>query len=561
LLGQNQTHKRNDHKGISKHIEIVRFHFSRKDTRCGSPIRARNSAHFLRCYTHFVARSPFLFDRPSRRSPRPASALPQDAEPPNNDAPTQSLLPLDIVSDAPSETPTSSAPRTWTVRELVAALTRHVEQGFLDVRVEGEISNCRPAPSGHLYFTLKDGDAQLSCVMFRSRAQLLRFNLQDGLQVLARGRVSVYESRGQMQLVVNSVAPLGDGALRLAFEQLKQKLSAEGLFDEARKRPLPPFAVNVGLITSPTGAVIQDFLNIVHRRHRGLNVLLYPATVQGSTAAAEFCSGLRWFQSNPGVVDLIVLARGGGSLEDLAAFNNESLARAIADSDVPVVSAIGHETDFTIADFVADLRAPTPSAAAEIITQHHYRIDERIAQLMDRNVRAFRYHIVIARERFNAAITSRSFSGMRDFSARRLQHLDELSARLCDAHRRDLKRHRERLQSLALQLSPPHMAHRLLVARTRLDKLDNLNRQAASRRIATQRHRLAPLRAQLNALSPHAVLERGYALVFNAQGALVRDAATLSLGDLLDTRLASGSVRSTVLQKAVPSTTLPPGKT
>ncbi len=382
--------------------------------------------------------------------------------------------------------------------------------------------------------------------MFRSRAQLLRFNLQDGLQVLARGRVSVYEPRGQMQLVVNTIAPLGDGALRLAFDQLKQKLSAEGLFDDDRKRPLPPFAVNVGLITSPTGAVVQDFLNIVHRRHRGLNVLLYPATVQGSTAVAEFLAALDWFHSNPGTVDLIVLARGGGSLEDLAAFNDESLARAIAASHVPVVSAIGHETDFTIADFVADLRAPTPSAAAEIITQHHYRVDERLAQLLDRNLRAFRYRIMLARERFNAAVTSRPFSGMRDFSARRLQRLDELSSRLCDAWRLDIKRQRERLQSLNLQLSPPHMAHRLLLARTRLDQLDNLTRQAAARRIASQRQRLSPLTAQLNALSPQAVLERGYALVFNAQGALLRDAATLSPGDALNTRLASGTVQSTI---------------
>jgi exodeoxyribonuclease VII large subunit len=447
----------------------------------------------------------------------------------------------------------SSRNHIWTVHELVAAITRHVEQGFFDIRVEGEVSNCRPAPSGHLYFTLKDGDSQISAVMFRSRAQLLPFHLQDGLQVLARGRVSVYESRGQMQLVVSSLAPLGDGALRLAFDQLKQKLSAEGLFDESRKRPLPSFAVNVGLITSPTGAVIQDFLNIVHRRHRGLNILLYPATVQGATAGAEFRAAISWFQSHPGTVDLIVLARGGGSLEDLAAFNDESLARAVAACDVPVVSAIGHETDFTIADFVADLRAPTPSAAAEIITQHHYRIDERLAQLLDRSLRAFRYRIVLARERFNAAVNSRPFAGMRDFSARRLQHLDELSTRLCDAYRLRITQRRDRLQSLALQLSPPHMAHRLLVARTRLDKLENLCRQAAARRISAQRQRLAPLNAQLVALSPQAVLERGYALVFNSSGALVRDAATLHPGDLLDTRLASGSVKSTVRTTSLPS--------
>lgn len=499
-----------------------------------------------------MARSPFL---PAKREPR-TSRTPSSRPERATDDFGQSLLPLsDAFSDELDGGPSSiteAAPdtaaraRIWSVRELVAAITRHVEQGFVDIRVEGEISNCRPAPSGHLYFTLKDGDAQLSAVMFRSRAVLMPFKLQDGLRVLARGRISVYEARGQMQLVVSSLAPLGDGALRLAFDQLKQKLSAEGLFDESRKRPLPAFPINVGLITSPTGAVIQDFLNIVHRRHRGLNVLLYPATVQGSTAASEFRAGIKWFQSQPNAVDLIVLARGGGSLEDLAAFNDESLARAIAECDIPIVSAIGHETDFTIADFVADLRAPTPSAAAEIVTQHHHRVEERIAQLADRNLRAFRYQIILARQRFNAAVSSRAFSGMREFPARRLQLLDELSTRLCDAFRDRVTLQRSRVQDLAQQLSPPHMAQRLLIARTRLDKLDNVLRQAASRSIGIQRQRLAPLHAQLVALSPQAVLDRGYALVFDSSGVLIRDAAAVRPGDVIDTRLASGSVQSTV---------------
>jgi exodeoxyribonuclease VII large subunit len=505
-----------------------------------------------------VARSPFLPARREPRTPRAASSRSERAP----DDFGQSLLPLsDAFSDeldggpgsAPEVTPDASAgARTWSVRELVAAITRHVEQGFADIRVEGEISNCRPAPSGHIYFTLKDGDAQLSAVMFRSRAVLLPFKLQDGFQVLARGRISVYEARGQMQMVVSSLAPLGDGALRLAFDQLKQKLSAEGLFDESRKLPLPAFPINVGLITSPTGAVIQDFLNIVHRRHRGLNVLLYPATVQGSTAATEFRAGIKWFQSQPDAVDLIVLARGGGSLEDLAAFNNESLARAIADCEIPIVSAIGHETDFTIADFVADLRAPTPSAAAEIITQHHHRVEERITQLADRNLRAFRYQIILARQRFNAAVSSRAFSGMREFPARRLQLLDELSTRLCDAFRDRLKLQRDHIQDLTQQLSPPHMAQRLLVASSRLDKLDAVLHQAAARNISLQRQRLAPLHAQLVALSPQAVLDRGYALVFNSEGVLIRDAASVQSGDVIDTRLASGSVESTVRSTSPP---------
>jgi hypothetical protein len=247
--------------------------------------------------------------------------------------------------------------RIWPVRELVGQVRELVEQEYGDVWVEGEISNFRPAPSGHVYFTLKDADAQLPIVLFRRQAMLLRFRPEDGLHVLVRGRVSVYEQRGQMQLVAETMEPVGAGSLQLAFEQLKERLKSEGLFDADRKQPLPAFPRTVGIITSPTGAVIRDFLNIVARRHSGLNVLLVPVSVQGDQAPAEIESAIVLLNSS-GLVDLIVLARGGGSLEDLAAFNSERVARGIASSRLPVVSAVGHETDFTIADFVADLRAP-----------------------------------------------------------------------------------------------------------------------------------------------------------------------------------------------------------
>src|ERR1039457_4265435 len=237
--------------------------------------------------------------------------------------------------------------RIWPVRELVEQVRELVEQKYGDVWVEGEISNFRPAPSGHVYFTLKDADAQLPVVLFRRQAMLLRFRPEDGLHVLVRGRVSVYEQRGQMQLVAETMEPAGAGCLQLAFEQLKERLKAEGLFDAERKRTLPAFPRTVGIITSPTGAVIRDFINIVARRHSGLTVLLFPVSVQGDQAPAEIESAL--IQLNAaGLVDVIVLARGGGSLEDMAAFNSERVARAIAASRLPVVSAIGHETDFTI---------------------------------------------------------------------------------------------------------------------------------------------------------------------------------------------------------------------
>ena len=249
--------------------------------------------------------------------------------------------------------------RIWPVRELVGQVRELVELKYGDVWVEGEISNFRPAPSGHIYFTLKDADAQLPVVLFRRQAMLLRFRPEDGLHVLVRGRVSVYEQRGQMQLVAETMEPVGAGSLQLAFEQLKERLKAEDLFSAARKRPLPAFPLAVGIVTSPTGAVIRDFLSIVARRHSGLSVLIFPVAVQGDQAPAEIEAALVALNAS-GLVDVIVLARGGGSLEDLAAFNTERVARAIAASRLPVVSAIGHETDFTIADFAADLRAPTP---------------------------------------------------------------------------------------------------------------------------------------------------------------------------------------------------------
>src|SRR5580698_5460599 len=249
--------------------------------------------------------------------------------------------------------------RIWSVRALVFDIRRQVEGEYENVWVEGEISNCRTAPSGHVYFTLKDDEAQLPVVLFRRQAGLLRFRPADGLAVLVRGRVSLYESRGQLQLIAETMEPRGAGALQLAFEQLKVRLLAEGLFDASRKRELPAFPKCIGIITSPTGAVIRDIVTVIRRRHLRLNLLVYPATMQGANCAASVAAGIRWFNANRSLADVIVVARGGGSMEDLAGFNDEALARVIAASEIPVVSAIGHETDFTIADFVADLRAPT----------------------------------------------------------------------------------------------------------------------------------------------------------------------------------------------------------
>jgi len=430
--------------------------------------------------------------------------------------------------------------RIWPVRELVGQVRELVEQEYGDVWVEGEISNFRPAPSGHVYFTLKDADAQLPVVLFRRQAMLLRFRPEDGLHMLVRGRVSVYEQRGQMQLVAETMEPVGAGSLQLAFEQLKERLKAEGLFDADRKRPLPAFPRTVGIITSPTGAVIRDFLNIVARRHSGLSVLLCPVSVQGDSAPDEVERALALLNSS-GLVDVIVLARGGGSLEDLAAFNNERVARAIATSRLPVVSAIGHETDFTIADFVADLRAPTPSAAAELITEAQHKIAEHLATQAHRLDRAARFQLLQARQRLTRLPVSRAESRITALLHRLEQRLDDFSFRLeagVSSQVRQRQRQVAELTATVLRHDPrqglAQARERLAACRTRLDR-------TLERMMHTSSSRLSALDAQLNSLSPLAVLERGYALVLDADGAVVRSTVQITPGDKVLTRLSDGA--------------------
>jgi exodeoxyribonuclease VII large subunit len=447
---------------------------------------------------------------------------------------------LDLSFDEPRH-----ARRIWPVRELVGQVRELVELEYGDVWVEGEISNFRPAPSGHVYFTLKDADAQLPVVLFRRQAMLLRFRPEDGLHVLARGRVSVYEQRGQMQLIAETMEPVGAGSLQLAFEQLKERLKAEGLFDAARKRPLPAFPRTVGIVTSPTGAVIRDFLNIVARRHSGLSVLLYPVSVQGDQAPAEIEAALAALNAS-GLVDVIVVARGGGSLEDLAAFNSERVARAIASSSLPVVSAVGHETDFTIADFAADLRAPTPSAAAELITEAQHKIAEHLAQQSHRLERAARFQLLQARQRLTRLPVSRAEGRVAALLRKLEQRLDDFSFRLEAAltvRLRQGQRQVAEFTAAVLRHDPRQQLglarERLAAGTTRLDRTMERMMHAAS-------VRLSALDARLHSLSPLAVLDRGYALVLDAGGGLVRSAAQVAAGDQVVTRLADGAFISRV---------------
>jgi exodeoxyribonuclease VII large subunit len=436
--------------------------------------------------------------------------------------------------------------RVWLVRELVLQVRELVEREYADIWVEGEISNLRPAPSGHVYFTLKDAEAQLPIVLFRRQALLLRFRPEDGLRVLVRGRVSVYEQRGQMQLVAETMEPVGAGSLQLAFEQLKAKLKSEGLFDAERKRTLPAFPRTVGIVTSPTGAVIQDFLNVAGRRHSGLNVLLAPVSVQGEQAPGEIEAAIESLNAS-GLVDLIVVARGGGSLEDLAAFNSERVARAIASSRLPIVSAVGHETDFTIADFVADLRAPTPSAAAELITEAQHKISERVLDLDSRLERSARFQLLQARQRLTRLPVSRAEGRMSAVLHRLEQRVDDLGFRLESAindHLRQATRHVDELAAAVLRHDPRRQLaearQRLLAAAARMER-------QAERSIDRGRSALSSLDARLKSLSPLAVLDRGYALVMDAGGSVIRSAAQVAPGDRLLTRLADGVVISRVV--------------
>jgi exodeoxyribonuclease VII large subunit len=452
------------------------------------------------------------------------------------------------------------ARRIFGVRELVAAVRAHLEKGFPDVWVEGEISNFRPADSGHLYLTLKDGDSQLRVVMFRAQARLLRFRPQNGMQVIARGRVTLYEARGEMQMLAEFMEPMGAGALQVAFEQLKAKLAAEGLFSQERKKPLPLLPRRIGVITSPRGAVIRDILNVLARRHQSLNVLIYPAQVQGASAAAEVSAGIRFFNSEIGnsqiensqtppsgfAVDVILIARGGGSVEDLAAFNDESLARAIAASKIPTISAVGHETDFTICDFVADLRAPTPSAAAEIVVRSQQELRESVGLLRERLRRAMQYKLLYERQKLGSLEANRVFARMTDAIARRQQRLDDLGFRLESLIRARLAESARRVDLAVSRLGQHDLRRQLNLRRSelasRLQALAAAMRQSLLRRSA----RLEQASAKLAALSPVAILERGYSLIFDAQGALVKDTAQLAPGDPIQARLARGELRARV---------------
>ena len=431
-----------------------------------------------------------------------------------------SLFDLPFEEPGPTaEEPDPPAPRrVLTVSDLNARIRALLEDQFIEVWVEGELSNCKAWNTGHMYFTLKDSSAQIRGVMFRSAMRMLRFKPQDGLRVVARGRISVYDPKGEYQLVCEHLEPEGLGALQLAFEQLKQRLQAAGLFDPRRKRALPALPRKIGIVTSLDGAAVRDVIQVLRRRHPNAHIVIRPTRVQGEGAALDIARALAAIGRVPGV-DVVIVGRGGGSIEDLWAFNEEVVARAIAGCPVPTISAVGHETDVTIADFVADLRAPTPSAAAEMV----------VARKDD-----FYNHIDRLAHRVHTAMTTRLHRG-----ESRLRALEARSATI----RGQVAMRQRSYQALWRALEMFDLRRRLGRIRTRLVAADGRLAGASARSRHRADGRLRATAARLEALSPLAVLGRGYAVCWNAdRTAVVRDAAAVTKGDRVRVTLARGEL-------------------
>ena len=436
--------------------------------------------------------------------------------------------------------------QVFTVTELTTAIRVILESKYPEVWVEGEISNCRLWKTGHLYFTLKDGNTQIRAVMFRSALRYLRFKPEDGLHIVARGRVSVYEPKGEYQLVAEHLEPHGLGALQLEFDQVRRKLEQEGLFDAARKRPLPMLPRKIGVVTSLDGAALSDIIKVLRRRYPNAHVVISPTRVQGEGAALDIVRALDRLQRIP-AVDVVIVGRGGGTIEDLWAFNDESLARVIGASPVPVICAVGHETDYTISDFVADVRAPTPSAAAEVVVTRKGEIADRIDRAVTRLRAAVRMHLERQRAIVHALEIRPGLAAWPARLALRGRHAAELAHRLTHAIRRVGTRRERHAHGLQLRLEALDLRRQLGRIRTRLTAArEHLARGMHDARRAHHTH-LETLAGHLEALSPLAVLARGYALCWTGNHAtVVRDASTVTAGDTVRVTLHRGELECEV---------------
>ena len=471
-----------------------------------------------------------LFDLPFEEDEEPAVDSPQST--------------VDRLSTVDRQL--STARRVHTVSELTVRVRDLLEGELFEVWVEGELSNCKVWNNGHLYFTLKDDRSQLKGFMFRSTLRYLKFKPTDGTHVIARGKISVYEPRGEYQLDCQHLEPKGLGALQLAFDQLKQRLQQEGLFDVARKRPLPALPRKIGIVTSLDGAAIRDIIKVLSRRYANAHLVICPARVQGADAAPDVARALRQIGRVSGV-DVVIVGRGGGSIEDLWAFNEESVARAIARVPVPVISAVGHETDYTIADFVADVRAPTPSAAAEIVVAAKDEFAGRIDRLHDRLRAAARARVQGLGRRVHIVDGRPAFAGFPARLAMRGRDAAELAHALARVLREQVGVRGRLLQRLERQLQTFDAGRRLAALRTRLVSADGRLRGETARRQDRARAQFHAVHGRLESMSPMAVLARGYAVAWNADKTLVlRDAAALVPGDEIRVTLSRGEIDAKV---------------
>jgi exodeoxyribonuclease VII large subunit len=483
--------------------------------------------------------------------------------------------------------------RVFSVSELTGRIRDLFIRNFTDILVEGELSNCHEAASGHLYCTLKDDRAQIKCVCFKTQLRLMKFRPENGLHVTVRGSISVYETRGEYQIYIENIEPVGLGALQLAFDQLKKRLEAEGLFSAERKKPLPMLPRCIGLITSPTGAAVRDVVRILRRRFHNVHLTLYPVRVQGDGAAAEIVRAVQYFNRQQ-TVDVLILARGGGSLEDLWSFNEETVARAIAHSTIPVITGVGHETDFTIADFVADVRASTPSAAAELVVQTRREFDKHVAELRGALTEQMRYRILVLSRRVHEFAARPGFRRPLHLLRQQRQRADEMTARLAHSLRVNLERARKRYTAGHLRIISFDFRQQIANFRQRsnsfsarlelglhvrmeqgrrrhanqhlrllsfdfrakiaglyrqLEKLDRDLALRCERILRVQRDRLDRLRLQLEERSPTRVLERGYAIATDAAGKILVDSRQVAIGDTVALQLHRGHLTTEVKQR------------
>src|SRR6266446_4635992 len=438
--------------------------------------------------------------------------------------------------------------KAWTVSELTAKIRDLLAKNFTDITVQGEISNCREAQSGHIYFTLKDDRAQVRCVFFKQQQRGIKFRPEDGLQMTVRGSISVYETRGEYQIYVESLEPIGLGALQLAFEQLKKRLEAEGLFDPARKKLLPLLPSRIGLVTSPRGAAVRDVVRILRRRFQNVHLMLYPVRVQGESSPEEIVKALKFFNKGK-LVDVLILARGGGSMEDLWSFTEEIVARAIFVSEIPVISGVGHETDFTIADFVADVRASTPSAAAELVVQTRREFDKHIADLRETLSGMIRYRLLEMSRRVHELSARPGFRRPLDLLRQQRQRADEMTSRLALGLRARLEQSRKRFNAAHLRIASFDFRVKIAAFRLRLEKRTAELGVRIERLLRSKRERWQRLALQVLERDPLKVLERGYAIATDAAGNLLRDSAQVALGDSVAIQLHSGRLSTEVIKK------------